>query len=160
MKKVLNFFRSRLITVLVDLFAIPIAWYGAYWLRFNARSIPQGDFLQALYILPFLIGIQFFSFSFFGLYRGIWGFASLPDFIRILKAVLVGVVCSVIVLFFFHFQTPRVVIPIYAWLLVSLLGGTRLLYRWYKQYYRAGFKEGKRVLVVGAGEAADLLIRE
>ena len=52
------------------------------------------------------------------------------------------------------------VIPIYAWLLVSLLGGTRLLYRWYKQYYRAGFKEGKRVLVVGAGEAADLLIRE
>jgi len=157
MKKVLNFFRLRLITILVDLFAIPIAWYGAYWLRFNARSIPQGDFLQALYILPFLIGIQFFSFSFFGLYRSIWGFASLPDFIRILKSVLVGVVCSVIVLFFLHFQVPRVVIPIYAWLLVSLLGGTRLLYRWYKQYYRAGFKEGKRVLVVGAGEAADLL---
>ncbi|EKE00516.1 MAG: hypothetical protein ACD_21C00337G0002, partial [uncultured bacterium] len=52
MKKVLNFFRLRLITILVDLFAIPIAWYGAYWLRFNARSIPQGDFLQALYILP------------------------------------------------------------------------------------------------------------
>ncbi|HBS52159.1 MAG TPA: polysaccharide biosynthesis protein [Coxiellaceae bacterium] len=154
------FLKRRFTAVLVDLLTIPISWYSAYWLRFNARSIPQDDFLQALYILPFLIGIQFFSFSFFGLYRGIWGFASLPDFIRILKSVLVGVVCSVIVLFFFHFQTPRVVIPIYAWLLVSLLGGTRLLYRWYKQYYRAGFKEGKRVLVVGAGEAADLLIRE
>ncbi|HBY55930.1 MAG TPA: polysaccharide biosynthesis protein, partial [Coxiellaceae bacterium] len=112
------FLKRRFTAVLVDLLTIPISWYSAYWLRFNARSIPQDDFLQALYILPFLIGIQFFSFSFFGLYRGIWGFASLPDFIRILKSVLVGVVCSVIVLFFFHFQTPRVVIPIYAWLLV------------------------------------------
>ena len=160
MKKQVVIFKRRFIALLADLLAIPIAWYGAYWLRFNIGPIPHDEFLYASYTLPILIIINFASFGFFGLYRSIWKFASLPDFIRILKAVFVGVVLSVIVLFFIHFQIPRVVIPIYAWLLVSFLGGTRLLYRWYKQSYRAGFQEGERVLVIGAGQATDLLLRE
>ena len=160
MKKIMNFFKSRLITILVDLFAIPIAWYGAYWLRFNLSFIPQQEILHATYLIPFLMLVQFLVFWFFGLYRGIWNFASLPDLIRILKVVLIGAAFSLIGLFFVPFKIPRSIIPIYAWLLVSLLGGTRLLYRWFKNYYHGGFKTGKSTLIVGAGQAADLLLRE
>jgi len=160
MKKQLIFFKSRGLVVLTDLFVIPIAWYGAYWLRFNIASIPSDEFLRASHLLPFLIAIQFCSFWFFGLYRGIWSFASLPDLIRILKAVVSGVALFLIVLFFVHFKIPRSIIPIYTWLLVSLLGGTRILYRWLKHYYIANKNNGKRTLVIGAGQAADLLIRE
>ncbi|MEI8054800.1 MAG: nucleoside-diphosphate sugar epimerase/dehydratase [bacterium] len=160
MKKTFVFLKGRYIALLADLFAIPIAWYGAYWLRFNIESIPSSEFLHASYLLPFLIGIQFFSFWFFGLYRGIWGFASLPDIVRILKAVLVGVALSVIVLFFVRFQIPRSIMPIYAWLLVSLLSGTRFFYRWFVHHYNKNLREGKCVLIVGAGQAADLLLRE
>lgn len=160
MKTTFIFLKGRYVAILADLFAIPITWYGAYWLRFNIGLIPYNEFLHASYLLPFLMGIQFLSFWFFGLYRGIWGFASLPDLMRILKAVLVGVAFSVIVLFFVHFQIPRSIFPIYAWLLVSLLGGTRLLYRWFTHHYHKSLQEGKRVLIVGAGQAADLLLRE
>jgi FlaA1/EpsC-like NDP-sugar epimerase len=59
-----------------------------------------------------------------------------------------------------HFQIPRSVIPIYAWLLVSLLGGTRLLYRWFRRGRSKVLQDEKRVLVIGAGQAADLLLRE
>lgn len=160
MKKIFIFLKGRYIAILADLFMIPVAWYGAYWLRFNIGLIPLDEFLHATYLLPFLMVIQFVSFWFFGLYRGMWKFASLPDFIRILKAVTVGVILTVLVLFFVHFQIPRSIIPIYAWLLVSLPGGARLSYRWFKQNYYDNFREGKRVLVVGAGQAADLLLRE
>ena len=160
MKKAFIFFKNRFMAVLVDLFCIPIAWYSAYWLRFNLSVIPYNELLHASYLLPFLMGIQFFSFWFFGLYRGIWGFASLPDLLRILQAVFVGGALSVVVLFFVNFQIPRSIMPIYVWLLVSLLGSARLLYRWFKHHRHNIFQEGKRVLIIGAGQAADLLLRE
>lgn len=155
-----NFFRSRVIAILVDLFAIPVAWYGAYWLRFNLGEIPNGQLLQASYLLPFLLITQFLSFWFVGLYRGIWKFASIPDLIRILKAVFLGMLLALICVNFAPFNVPRSIIPIYLWLLVSFLSGARVLYRWFKSYCSSSFKLGKRALVVGAGQAADLLLRE
>jgi len=160
MKKIFEFFRLNFITMTVDLFAVPIAWYAAYWLRFNLGLIPEHELLHASYLLPFLIIIQFLTFWFFGLYRSIWAFSSLSDFVRILKAVFVGVVISLIALYFAPFTIPRSIMPIYAWLLVSFLGGTRFVYRWFKNNFRSGFKRGKRTLIVGAGQAADLLLRE
>lgn len=153
-------FIKRSLFVLLDLFTIPISWYGAYWLRFNLDAIPQPELLQASYLLSALVLIQLLVFWFFGLYRGIWKFASLPDFMRILKVVLIGVALSLIGLFFIPFKIPRSIIPLYTWLLVSFLGGTRLLYRWCKNYYRNDSKNSKRTLVIGAGRAADLLLRE
>jgi FlaA1/EpsC-like NDP-sugar epimerase len=158
-KKLFSFLRTRLLVVFFDLLMIPLSWYGAYWLRFNLGLIPEREILNAAYLLPFLIFVQMFSFWFFGLYRGIWRFASLPDFIRIIKAVFVGVLVSVIIIFFLPFNIPRSIILIYAWLLVSLLSGARLMYRWFSNY-RNKNAQGKRVLMVGAGQAADLLLRE
>ncbi len=160
MKIIFKFFRWHLVTVLADILAIPVAWYGAYWLRFNLGVVPHHELIRASYFLPVLIFTQLSVFWFFGIYRGIWKFASLPDFIRILKVVFIGVAFALIGLFFVHFSIPRSIVPIYAWLLVSILGGTRIFYRWFKGYYRGGFKTGKRTLLVGAGQAADLLLRD
>lgn len=150
----------RLISVFIDFLMVPVAWYGAYWIRFNLGLVPPQELLHATYLLPIILVAQVAIFWFFGLYRGIWHFASLPDLIRILKAVLVGVIISLIIVFFVPFRIPRSIVPIYAWLLVSLLGGARLLYRWLKNYAGGNFKSGKRTLVIGAGQAADLLLRE
>ena len=159
MKKYLKIIRISIV-VLADLFAIPIAWYSAYWLRFNLRDIPSLELRHATYLLPLLLFTQGAVFWAFKLYRGMWSFASMPDLIRILKAVAFGIGLVLVGLFFVPFKIPRSIIPIYAWLLVSLLGGTRFVYRWIKNYSRSSHKEGKRTLVVGAGHAADLLLRE
>jgi FlaA1/EpsC-like NDP-sugar epimerase len=160
MKKHLKNFTRQAIVVCADLLAIPIAWCSAYLLRFNLDFIPEPELSNAIYLLPMFLVAQALAFWVFKLYRGIWSFTSMPDFIRILKSVLLGISIALIGLFFVPFKIPRSIVPIYSWLLVSLLGGTRLLYRWFKNHSKDNLKTGKRTLIVGAGSAADLLLRE
>ena len=107
------------------------------------------------------------SFWFFGLYRGIWRYASLNDLTRIAKAVTVAVG----VLFLVLFLTARLdwlprSTPIIQWfLLMALLGGSRLIYRITKDKTSARemLRQGTHrlpVLLIGAGDAAEAFIRE
>ena len=79
--------RSRGGAFLHDLLMIPVAWLGALWLRFNLDSIPAEFLDQAFRILPVIAIVQGLTFLYFGLYRGVWRFASVPDLVRILQAV-------------------------------------------------------------------------
>lgn len=107
------------------------------------------------------------SFWYFGLYRGIWRYASLNDVVRIAKAVSVAVA----VLFLVLFLTTRLdwlprSAPIIQWfLLMALLGGSRLAYRIIKDKStaRALVRQGQvrlPVLLIGAGDEAEAFIRE
>ena len=156
-----KFLGNRLLAIAHDLITVPVAWFVAYWLRFNLGSIPT-DLLSAAFTnLVIVMGIQAMAFRYFGLYRGVWRFASLPDLIRIGKAVLVGTAFSAIAIFLFTRMegVPRSVFLLYALLLTSLLGGSRLAVRWWKD--RRIYKgEGRRMLIVGAGKAGEMLVRD
>ncbi len=153
--------RSRTAAFIHDLMMIPLAWLLAYWLRFNLESIPEQFFQTAINVLPVVIFIQGLVYIIFGLYRGVWRFASIPDFVRIAKAVFIGVMASLTIIFFLTRMqhVPRSVFPLYTLLLFSALAGNRLLYRWLKDYRFQKYK-AKRVLIIGAGEAAELLVRD
>ena len=64
---------------------IPVAWLGAYWLRVDFGEVPEVYFHQALVGLTVVVPLQAAVNWHFGLYRGVWRFASLPDLIRISK---------------------------------------------------------------------------
>ncbi|MHB1530094.1 MAG: polysaccharide biosynthesis protein [Acidiferrobacteraceae bacterium] len=154
-------FRARGLVIAHDLVMIPVAWLGAYWLRFNLERVPQPFWNVGLHAMAIVLLIQGASFWYFGLYRGVWRFASLPDMVRIIKAVSVGVVLSAIVLFLRTrlISVPRSVFPLDALLLGGFVSGPRFLYRWFKDrslYVRSG----RRVLIVGAGRAGELLVRD
>ena len=144
-----------------DVLMIPVAWYLAYWLRFNLGTIPENSLQVATLMLPVMILCQSLSYVVFGLYRGIWRFASLYDFIRIGKSVYVGALIATLVIFFITGMehVPRSVIPLYIILLFILLGGNRALYRSFKDQ-RMRVSGGKRVLIIGAGESAQMLARD
>ena len=140
---------------------VMLAWLGAYWLRFNLSLPPQKYVDAALEALPIVLVVQAIVFSRLGLYRGVWRFASVPDLIRISKAVLLGVLLISVTL---HLYTrllwvPRSVLPLYVLLLGLFLSGPRLIYRMWKDQ-GVMMKEGQRALVVGAGRAAELLVRD
>ena len=144
-----------------DILMIPAAWYLAYWLRFNLGTIPENSLQVATLMLPVVILCQSFSYVVFGLYRGIWRFASLYDFIRIGKSVYVGALIATLVIFVITGMehVPRSVVPLYIILLFVLLGGNRALYRSLKDQ-RMQSSGGKRVLIIGAGESAQMLARD
>jgi FlaA1/EpsC-like NDP-sugar epimerase len=140
---------------------VPIGWFGAYWLRFNLETVPAEHWRQAILLLPVVWGAQGITFWYFGLYRGIWRFASVPDLIRILKAVIVGVAVAGAVIFTLTRLegVPRSVFLLDGVLLIGLLSGPRLVYRWYKDRHLY-VSDGTRALIVGAGRAGEMLVRD
>ncbi|MEL0585651.1 MAG: nucleoside-diphosphate sugar epimerase/dehydratase [Candidatus Thiodiazotropha sp. (ex. Lucinoma kazani)] len=153
--------RSQAVALAHDLLMVPIAWFLAFWFRYNLEVLPAAYYQDALAGLLFVLPIQLTAFLLFGLYRGIWRYASLPDIIRILKAVFVGAIVSVALLFVFTRAggIPRSVPVIYAILLVMLLSGPRLIYRLLKDHH-LDLAPGQRVLIVGSGQAGEMLARD
>jgi len=137
-----------------DAFMIAIAWLGAYWLRFNLGAIPNTYLSTAINYLPLVLFIQIVFFFYFNLYVGVWRFSSIPDIIRIIKAVLIGALTVSICLFLFNRleSFPRSVPILYTGLLVLLLSSSRLFYRCWKNHSKAE-PTGKKALVIGAGNA-------
>ncbi len=153
--------RSRTAAFAHDLLVVPVAWYAAYWLRFNLGAIPPEFLDAALDALPWVVLIQGSVYWFFGLYRGVWRFASLPDLVRITSAALAGTALVVLALFIVNrsLLIPRSVPVLFFGLQVILLAGPRLLYRWHKDH-RLNLRAGQRVLIVGAGRAGEMLARD
>jgi len=153
--------QNRYTVFLHDLLVIPLAWLVAYWLRFNLDTIPPEYWQQAVSMLPGVMVIQGGLFWYFGLYRGVWRFASVPDLLRILKAVMVGVAITAAFMFLLNRLqgVPRSVFALDALLLVLLLGGPRFIYRWMKDRHLYS-RGAQNVLIVGAGQAGELLVRD
>jgi len=156
-----SLFRIRNAIFLHDLLMVPVAWFGAYWLRFNLGAIPPEFLAAALTYLPLVLLVQVSVFRFFSLYRGVWRFSSLPDLIRISKAILIGIFFIAVTLFLYNrlHGVPRAVIPLYVFLLLLLLTVPRFLYRFWKDEYLQE-RSGKRALIVGAGSAGEMLARD
>jgi FlaA1/EpsC-like NDP-sugar epimerase len=151
-----------LLVILHDLSAAVLAWLAAFWFRFNLALPPEFQ-SAALATLVWVVPVQAAVFWYFGLYRGIWRFASLPDLHRILKAVIVGAVAvpTLLVLFRVPEVVPRSVLLLDPILLVLFMGGSRFAYRAWKDHrFSAILSEAKPVLILGAGSASDFLLRE
>jgi len=116
MNPMIDRLRSRTAAFTHDLLTIPVAWFAAYWLRFNLDQVPPDFMAGALRSLPWVLLIQGSVYWLFGLYRGVWRFASLPDLVRITKAVLAGTALLVVTLFIVNrtAQVPRSVPVLYS----------------------------------------------
>lgn len=153
-----------LIAFLHDMCVAALAWVIAYLLRFNF-TIPT-EFIKSLWqVALFLIPVQALFFIRFGLYRGVWRFASIPDLKRILMAVSVATITEVALLFMFKpegITVPRSVLILNPILLLLMMGGSRFVYRSWKEHklYGPNQMRGEPVLILGAGEAAIALDRK
>ncbi|MDD2324447.1 MAG: nucleoside-diphosphate sugar epimerase/dehydratase [Alphaproteobacteria bacterium] len=101
-----------------------------------------------------------------GLYRGIWAFSSVSDLKRIFQAVSIAVVAFTMVAFFvMRLEGVPRTLPVIVWfILLAFLGGSRLFLRLLRERRLSALWEksgGGRVnvLLVGAGDEADLFIR-
>jgi FlaA1/EpsC-like NDP-sugar epimerase len=153
--------RSRTAALVHDLVMVPVAWFAAYWLRFNLGDIPPEFLDGAVQALPWVVLIQGVVYWLFGLYRGVWRFASLPDLVRITNAALAGTALVVVALFVLNrsYLIPRSVPVLFFGLQLLLLAGPRLFYRWLKDH-RLNLRAGLRVLIVGADRAGEMLARD
>jgi FlaA1/EpsC-like NDP-sugar epimerase len=152
----------RAAVVAHDLAMVWVAWTGLHLVRYALRSEPSplATWSTETALVLLAQGLVFWRV---GLYRGIWRFASVPDLVNILKACVFGLVAISVGLFLYNRmdQVSRMVLLLYPFVLTALLGLPRLLYRVWKdhQFGRSG-QAGLRVLVLGAGQAGEALVRD
>jgi len=147
-----------------DVVAAGLAWTLAFWVRFNLE-LPDDYVHVLLDRLPWVAAIHAAVFWIFGLYRGIWRYASLPDLQRILMAVAAAALAvpAALALMRIGEAVPRSVYLIAPVLLVIVMGGSRLAYRAWKEGRFGSVmirSEATPVIVLGAGLAGANLIKE
>ena len=153
---------KRIQAAIHDLVAVAVCWFMAYWLRFNLE-IPQNFLHGAWTSMALALCINAPSFWFFGLYRGIWRYASLMDLRRIILSVgFSALLVSAAVFMLSVPLVPRSVLVLHPMLLIMTMGGSRFAYRAWKDRAQYGrmVLEGQPVLVLGTGDAAERLLRE
>ncbi|HQV88823.1 MAG: polysaccharide biosynthesis protein [Nitrosomonas sp.] len=150
------------IAVTHDFVAVAVAWWLAYLFCFNFE-VPSASLAIAQEILPWIVFVQAGIFLWMGLYRGLWRYASLPDLKRIFVAVLIGTSAVLQLLWFMDrlANIPGAVILLAPLLLLLIMGGSRLIYRAWKErrLYSLESYEAKLVLVLGAGSTAVNLVK-
>jgi len=163
LKDLLYIWKSRWFAFLHDISWVGLAVYLAFSFRFDFGAIPSQHVQGAWYLLWVAFPVQALSYWYFGLYRGIWRFASMPDLKRILQSVIIGSLFTYFILFIWLRLEgiPRSTMVLYPLFLMGGLSGIRLLYRWLKdRRLHFSTEEGKRVLILGAGKAGELLVRD
>lgn len=146
-----------------DIAAATFAWWFAYLLRFNF-DLPANFRAELWQTLPWVVLLQASVFWYGGLYRGVWRYASVADLRRILLAVGASMMCIVLALVLLRLPVvvPRSVLILDPLLLLLIMGGSRLLYRLWKenQLYGSFSIKGEPVVIIGAGEAGVALSKE
>ena len=144
-----------------DIVAAVAAWCCAFWLRFNFDIPPSfvGTLFESLLLV---IPLQALVFWRFGLYRGIWRYASIPDLKRILLAVGITALAIPAIAGMFQLQVPRSVLVLDPVLLGMFMSGSRIAYRMWKERHLRSITDGTRepVIVIGADEAAASLLKD
>lgn len=150
--------------VLFDAFAVCLAWFGGFLIRFNLEW-PAVYLPKMAWGLAVLLPTHVFACWWVGLYRGMWAFASLPDIKRVFNAVLLSAAALVVLLALDRpadQMIPRSMLLLYPLLLLVAMGGGRVLWRMWKEHrlYGGLAEQGKPVVVVGAGTGGAMLVRE
>ena len=139
------------------------AWGLSFLLRFNFE-IPTNFYVHLYSTVIWVVCVQLIIFVLFGLYQGVWRFASIPDLKRIIKAVVVSALAVATLLFMINpsVVVPRTVLILDPILLIVLMGGSRFAYRAWKEHHLYGATQlrGQPVIVIGAGELGVALLKD
>ena len=149
----------RPIIISFDLAFIVLANYLAFFLRFDGQISSDASQLF-LMTLPWLIVIRVIAFMVFRLNEGLWRYISIWDLKKIVGGVIAGTVAFYALVYWgFSFtEYPRSIYIIDSILLIGFLCGIRLAVRLFRE--RKVLRKTKRVLIIGAGDAGENIVRE
>ena len=160
--------RHRFWQLVADAVLIAVAWLLAFQLRFDSfgKIPPFYEKLVNWETVLLVVAIKLVVFTTFGFYNRWWRYVSTRDMWGAARGVTVASLAASLVVYFFPpadtARLPRGVAILDWLLLLALVAGSRLLAR--TIFERPGaaslVARGKEVVIVGAGDAAQLVIRE
>jgi FlaA1/EpsC-like NDP-sugar epimerase len=155
-------YSRKILLILVDIIFINLATFTALMFRFDGR-IPPHYINILLYFFGIITILKIGIFYIFRLYNSLWKYASIDELLQIFVATLLGSTASYLMGYLSGMLLPISVYPI-SWLLTFMLVGcSRMSYRVMrrlKHKYSKDIEQNKKVMIVGAGEAGSMVIKE
>ncbi len=157
--------RHRLWQLAVDAGLAAAAWYLAFRLRFDPE-IPPYYHTLLVRTIGIVVAIQLVVFVLFGFYNRWWRYVSTRDMWGAARGATVACLVSSLVVYFAspvqQIRLPRSVAIMDWLLLLAFVAGARMLARTIMERpsARGLVARGKEVIVVGAGDAAQLIVKE
>src|SRR5690348_1574037 len=159
----LAFRYRRLMVITTHLMLVLASYTLAFVLRFDGMMPSAYDRLFVVTLAP-LVLFRLGAFAFYRLYSGWWRYVGMRDMFALIKAIAISSALFTVLLVFTGqaYAFPRSVIVIDAVLTLFFIGGVRFALRALRENRRpvAGGPRLRRVLIVGAGDAGELLLRE
>ena len=156
-----------ILIMFVDALSVMISYFLALLLRFDFifSRIPVNYLEGYLWSMPYWILSTIVIFYICRLYHSIWRLASVAELRMIITAYLILMVVDVAGMLFMHLRMPRSYYFMGYVLCFCMTAGTRFSYRLLRSYTnRKRQDEGKdeqdRIMIIGGGEAGQILIKE
>ena len=159
------FTRNRVVHLLIDACLVALAWYLAFALRFDFEIPNRYEEVLGKTLL-LVVALKVGVFVLFGFYNHWWRYVSIRDIWSVARGVVVASLLVFVVIFLIdpveNVRLPRSVIVVDTLLLLAFVTGTRLLARTIMERpsRRALVTRGKEAIVVGAGDAGQLILKE
>ena len=153
--------------ILLDIMSIVVAAFTALYIRFDFsfNGIPS-EYLQKFErIIPYSIIITLVFFAIWKLYKSVWRYASATELLNIVFATTCASVGQIIICHLLNEKMPRSYYVLYWFLLFGMTCILRFSYRILrlinsKRSEFSGKKERNNVMLIGAGAAANAILKE
>jgi UDP-GlcNAc:undecaprenyl-phosphate GlcNAc-1-phosphate transferase len=154
-------YKRQLAMIVLDLGLIAFSYYLSYRLRFDGKEFPY-YFKVFLKSLPIIIPIKLIVFYFSGIYKGFWQYLSTRDvFLYIRSSTLATILAITGATILYRFEDFSKGVFVIDWLLTTVfLLGTRGSFRFFTETMKRKTLAGDRVVIYGAGQGGELLMRE
>ena len=154
-------YKNRLaLLILLDSVIVSITIFIAYWIVYPNAQVAYSDTVILVTAIALLLFHHLFAFI-YNLYNKVWSYASVGELVAIVKAVTFTLVASGIVQFIINdFSIYRRVLLVTWMIHIILIGGSRFLWRIFRDRYISKPEAKKRTLIVGAGAAGAMIARQ
>lgn len=154
-----------LLLIFLDILSVVGSYFFGLWARFDFRfTAIEKKYLGAIVLfLLVIVIVTMIAYYFFRLYHSVWRFASMPELYRIIGAFFVIGIAVLITIAIPPLRLPRGALLIGYLLSLICCVGLRFGYRVLRSFsHHVGTQEfdAKRVLIVGAGQAAQEIIKD
>lgn len=160
-------FYRRTCLIIYDIISVILASYLAIIIRYEFRvdEIPRHFMNPIEQVMPLNIIVTLAIFYFFRLYNSLWAFAGETELQNIVVSCVLSTIVNSICLQFFKTTSqavPKSYYFFYLFLLITCIFSSRFSYRFFRslKHKQQNKKNHISVMVIGAGEAANVIIKE
>ena len=160
-------FYRRTCLIVYDIISVIFASYFAVFIRYEFRlgDVPEHFLTPITSFLPINIVLTLFVCYIFRLYHSLWAFAGETELQNLVVSCAVSTILNSIGLQFFKTAgqpVPKSYYFLYLFVLISMMFISRFSYRFMRslKHKQQNKKNGISVMVIGAGEAANVIIKE